>query len=816
MRLRTALICALFSVWMLPAPVAAYPDRAAGAVALTVQPKAVLVGPTSRFIYVLDNATSAFSVVDTLLFSETLRVTFTGTGEDLALSNDGTSLYVLTNTPDVVFQYDLTDPSIPAGPTTLDIGTSGVTFSRMAVAGASGADILALVNSTSLYAYDVESAKLETSGSLDHLSISTLTPASIRMTPHQNRLAILDNADPFAIFDPLGLTQTSALLSLESSTSATTHDFVDVVTGTTGAQYAFAVNSVTNGEVWIVNTPSTGTAFLQDADLTTTATDPIVVGTNPTTAVLTQVNRAGANATGTGTYLFVANNGDSTVSVVDTINIGSSTIAVTPIPTPIAGVANVPPRGMAASSVDEGYVYAANQAGSALTVITDQPWVTIVSAPTGPVDENPFDVQIKSSSDGTVTVAKYTGKTTDAVATTAGTTLASGPITADTDTTFTIPTDGLAAGANTIVFFVQNGTLLGRAAISVTKDVAPSTPGNFRVRFGNQRIIASWDGVSAANLSHYLVYFGTSDAFEGVAGLTSPARVEATAGTHHVIQPVPNGTTVFVQVTAVSQTGKESDPTETLSETAEETIGLLGVTGERGGCASTGFGWAACALVALLLRRRRQVELLLLSLLFVAGQARAESTMAKTEPSAVPRTSTEFRVGWWIPSDSRVKSFLGKGGNETYLVRFGVLVGPVDVGLETGLLHESAAMLGVTSGKTSGDSTKLTQVPIEFSLQLPLRLGARPILVPFARVGYDLMYFDISEPDQSESGAKQLVALTGGLRFNMERFVVGNDLEDLMGIDHFFLEAVVTYRHQFTRGIDFGGWMIAPGLGIEF
>ncbi len=382
-------------------------------------------------------------------------------------------------------------------------------------------------------------------------------------------------------------------------------------------------------------------------------------------------------------------------------------------------------------------------------------------------------------------------------------------------TTFTVPTDGLDAGTNTIALFVTKGDFIGRAGFTVFKDVPPPPPANFHVKFGNQKIIATWDPVGVSNLDHYLVYFGTSGPSGGVAGIPSPARVEA-GTTKYVIQPVPNGTTVYVCVTAVSTTGKESVPTETLSETAEETIGLLGTTGEKGGCVSAGFGGPAALLIVFFLWRRRRLSVLALFLMAVVGEAHAEAAMAKTEQLPVPRTSTEVRVGLWMPTDSKVKSFLGKWGNETYLVRFGVLVGPADVGLEVGLFHKSSPMVGVTSGRLSGDSTKLTQIPMEFSVQVPFRIGARPILVPVARVGYDVMYFDINEPEQSESGAKQLLALTGGFRVNLERFVGDNDLEDLMGIEHFFLEALVTYRHQFNKGIDFSGWMIAPGLGIEF
>jgi len=286
------------------------------------------------------------------------------------------------------------------------------------------------------------------------------------------------------------------------------------------------------------------------------------------------------------------------------------------------------------------------------------------------------------------------------------------------------------------------------------------------------------------------------------------------------LEPVTNGTTVFARVIAVDQTGNMSESTETLSEIAEETIGILGLSRELGGCSAKGFnvGFFLFMLFLFLLCRKKRKNIIhfivLSSAFFLPQILQAETISNKAEDSAW-YSSAEFRVGWWVPKDNVLKDFLGKPGNEIYQLRFGLVLGPFNVGLETGVLHEKSKLVGITSGRQSGESLSVTLVPTEISGQYDIHFSEAPIVVPFVRLGYDFIYFNVSEPINSASGLKHALTATGGLRVMLSGLAPGSDA-DLLGIKDFFLEGLFSYRYQFSGGLDFGGWIFQPGIGFEF
>jgi hypothetical protein len=820
--MRLSVVFGLIFAALFPAAGWAYPDAAVGSVSLTVQPIAIVLGNTGRFLYAADGASGAVAVVDTLFFAQTTRTSISGTPKYLAVSNDGTSLYVVTGASDAITKLSLEDPSSPSDLESLDIGTSGVVFDRIQIAGSSGQDRLILMSKSAqkIYIFDVASGELVTNGSVDHSDIG-FEPVGFALTPDKLRVATLSNGGQFKAFLVSSFSQVGSTMDFGPHTTST--NFTHLHVNTTGTTvYGFATNNVSPGEIFLVNmSGGSNLLSLVDADTSTAGTtDPITVGDEPSASLVSTIQRAdGGDAT--AVYHFAANQNDSTISVTKMSAIGGGS-AVAPFKT-IEDVPNVPSLGMVISTPEEGYLFAADQSGSALTVISDQPFIEVTSSPTDPV-ESSAEFTLTSTQAGTLSAYHYTGDTTEAVSRSNGTILKSISIDEDTETNLSIPVDGLEEGENTIAFFLQNGDFLGRTAVTVTKDTPPPTPKDFKVGFGNQKVVAQWDRVSATDMSHYLVYFGTSSSAEGgVPSLSSPQRVDqpSSGDLKFAVEPVDNGTTVYIKVIAVDEGGKESEPTETLSDTAEETIGLLGLSGEHGGCGSQRFDGTCLGIISLLLLflRKKKTSALLCFVFFLIGPASLQAqdkNIVKDVPSQTPRTSLEFRVGWWVPSSDAVRTFYGKGGNEQYSLRFGVLIGNLDLGFEGGLLSEGSWLKGVTSGRNSVDSGRLTLVPIEFSGQYNFEFLNPQFAVPFVRAGYDLTWFKISEPTQSESGGKHMLALTGGLRLNLEQMGFGNDLEDLLGIRHFFLEAVVTYRYQLTGGVDLGGMIYGPGLGVDF
>lgn len=781
----------------------------------------MVVHPKDRFVYVSDASSATLSVVDTLSFMETARIALPSIPKGIGINLDGTFLYSLTSVADSVSLLGLADPGAPMSDTALSLGTSGVSLDSMAVFSQSGGDLLALASRSgqSLYLFDREAGALRSSGSDDHVSLG-FEPLDVRFTPDGARVVVLGSAGEFRTYLTSNLTQTGSSIDLSSFTS--TSLFSQLLTATVGAgTFGFISNATTPGEVLLVNMVSSShTVFVQDVDPTSVdTTEPFYAGNGASGTLVATVPRASGQADATGTYLFVANRFEDSMSVFDTAKIGG-TENISALAT-ILGIADVPARGLAASSATEGFVYAANTSGSALTVVSDQPFLALGSYPTDPITSGDVPVTVQSTKAGTVSAYIFDQPSTEAISKPVTGSLATESIAANTDTVVTIAAADLAEGSNTIVFFVEGDGLRGRTAVNITKDTPPPTPENFDLSFGNGKIFARWSAVEVADVSHYFIYFGVTSADGGVGGLESPIRVEAGSGgtVEATISPVPNGTTIYARVVAVDENGNQSDPTETLSEIAEETIGILGFSGEIGSCRSVQVTPLFLALLILVFargrRRRRLVLLAVFGILTMTPKSDAQ-TIQEANPILPARTSVEVNVGWLRPKDPALKRFLGTAGNEVYSLRFGLLVDEFDFGFQGGILSEKARLIGVSTGRTSGESSRVTLVPIEFSGQYSLRLGKRPIVVPFGRVGYDLNYYKVSEPTTSASGTKHGLSLGGGLRFMLERFATGDDMSDLLGIRHFFLEAALTYRVQFSSGLDFGGLVFGPGLGVEF
>ncbi len=793
-----------------------YPDRVAGSLSLSANVQAVDIVPTDRFVYVLGSSSGSLSVVDTLFFEETAMVSFSGTGRDLAVREGGEELYLLTDTADQIIGYTIEDPALPQEPTLLSTGTSGVTFDELVASPASGSDLLVLVDRTgeAIYLYNRDEESLRTSGSADHISLNE-EPIRVDLSPDGNRLAVLSATGGFRTYNTASLSPIGGEIDLGSFTASA--DFSHILVGNVAAGFhAFASNALAAGELFAINmVSSTTTPFVIDADLSTPgSTDPLLVGDSPGSSLVTEVRRPDDSSLTSDTYLFVADQTAGSMAVVPIASVGGDTLAEV---SSLTGLGTVPPRGLAHSSVNEGYLYVGDSAAAVLRVITDQPFLTLVSTPASPTASAEVSVVLNSSRGGTLKAVRYTGGSDEAISSTAGELLAEATISADVDSTLAFSTEAFVEGENTVAFFVVSGEYLGRSAVRLTKDTVPPAPTDFELSFGNEKIFATWDRVQVDDLSHYWVYFGEGTADGGISGLTSPQQVDPSVSPRLTLSPVPNGTTLSVRVTAVDLNGNESTSTETLTETAEETIGILGFSSELGGCAwGGGEGIVLLALLLILIgvrrlrlsgggRRRLWIFWGVLFLALSAPKVQADSY-----------TVVGFRAELWRPADPVLRQFLGDFGNVIYMLRGGGTFGNFELALEAGFFREKPRMLGVTSGRISGESSTVTLVPIEVSAQYNLRWHERPWVVPYARLGYNPNYFRVSEPGNRVQGVKHSLQACGGVRFMMNRLMPSNDFEEMLGIRSLYIELGGSYRHQFNGGLDFGGWILQPGLGFEF
>lgn len=229
-----------------------------------------------------------------------------------------------------------------------------------------------------------------------------------------------------------------------------------------------------------------------------------------------------------------------------------------------------------------GWLYAALADGN-VAVITDRPWVEILSVSPSLVGSSSGDVTVTYTTDqaGTASV-KLDGFVLETQAATVGSSNA-------------IVLDGaelgprLEQGRNRLRLEVAAtaGGLVGHDEAVITFDDPPGVPRNFGVGFGDERVIARWDAPGDSDLKNYQVFFGTDPAgTSGVAGRTSP---QTTTSANYTVD-VPNGTLVYMSVRAVDSAGNVSASTPVLGATAQPTLGAADAAGDDGGFLCTAGG----------------------------------------------------------------------------------------------------------------------------------------------------------------------------------------------------------------------------------
>ncbi len=254
----------------------------------------------------------------------------------------------------------------------------------------------------------------------------------------------------------------------------------------------------------------------------------------------------------------------------------------------------------------DGRLYAG--IGSSLAVITDRPWIEITqlnpSTITGP--GQPVQVTYSSSAAGNARV------------TVNGTEIATGSAAVGSNVITLGAADVLAelveGDPNRVRVEVTatTGSLVGHDEGVLLYDIPPGAPVNFRVGFGDRKVVGTWDrNPDTAELQSYRVWFGTDTFLTGVDGLASPQDV--TADVERYTVTVSNGTTVYMAVAAVDSAGNLSARTNVLSATAQPTSGASDLSGDDGGflfgCAVSGARGGSVVSILLvlalgLLRRR--------------------------------------------------------------------------------------------------------------------------------------------------------------------------------------------------------------------
>ncbi len=433
---------------------------------------------------------------------------------------------------------------------------------------------------------------------------------------------------------------------------------------------------------------------------------------------------------------------------------------------PIEGAANL--RELV---VIDGYALGITDDGNAL-VLTDRPWVTVESvSPAEAVDGEEVTVQFTSDMAGDYEV--YAGGT----AADPGELVASGEIDAlETGTaTFTVDSSYFEEGANKIWVFVDDGGLVGRSAGTLNVDNPPErvSLGEAGLGFGNGALTVSFEGLTAADISKYVIYidvepFTASDyptggpVFGGTDDIVAPIEVSATPGESvtRTISPLTNGTTYYVAVRAIDAGGLEGPMSDVQSETPEQTYCATCLAGDEGGyfpgiCGVTEparAGLVGLALAGAALLRRRRTAAAAVGLLAVGLSPSA--AQAATDEDEGPRTmNIQLRYGPTTLAEPYIEQIYGDD-TEILWFEYGYASRFVDANIGLGFFQE-LGFLQTDDGRISDEHDMFTMFPLALTVTGRLDLLDEQPIVPFGRIGLDYWMWRenwyVADPTTTES-----------------------------------------------------------------
>ncbi len=834
---------AVVVVWLalvaLPQIGLTFPDSAKLTLPISVVGGQQAITPNGRFVAVLSQTASTLSLIDTAIFAECAVISLSATPTGVVAAADSSRFFVVTNSKDGLFEIDLDPDDGNFVTTAVDGINTGDAFAAIARDG----DLLFLLNEDgdNIHIFDTALGSASTAGI--NPIVPSFSATALEAFSENSRLLVVGSDGSSALFDSQTFAQIGVTLDLSQSSASATTAFMSIAGGmeTGGTVVGFVANSISSGEVFALNLDSLSGPLLLDANPATSMVDPIAVGDQPVSLLLTDVLNPLDTTLSSDQYLYIANQGDKRVDVVpiseffDSDSESASTIAN--IDLSIAPAAD----GLRGNAANDGYLYQSLDGSSSVAVITDNPLVTLTTTVPSLVSSGSFNLDFQADEAGSYDVRVQSGDGVTAATPGNGALLASGSLTANEVISVQINAGDFNQGSNLLIVFVTVGSRTGRVGAKVEADLPPPAPEEFELEFGNQKVFVQFRSLSG-DIDFYRIFFGTSkSALNGTDLLTSPTTVDhpdqANQKLTEILSPLSNGVEIFVQVAAVSDKGVEGERTEILAETPEETIGLLEITGETGGCgrvSSTGSHRAIAlstivVLLFLLLSladwRKTLVKLGMLCI-WIPSTLWAQSNndleyVVSEKTSRLPIVSS-FRISWWLPQNDNVEQFFGDRANEVYSLRIGlplqIPTGVLEPALEAGLMVESSRLLGVSSGRSSGEESSLLLVPLRLDLTYLIDPNATWLVVPLLEAGYGWTFFDIEENDQQVDGFKQSLTFRGGFRLLIDRFVKNPEgWREFLALRSAYFAVTAGYELPLASdGFKTTGVLISPEIGVVF
>ncbi len=508
--------------------------------------------------------------------------------------------------------------------------------------------------------------------------------------------------------------------------------------------------------------------------------------------------------------------------------------------------------GVVEVAVSDGYAIAGTSGGS-LWVLTDRPWVTAgVASPTTAIQGDTVTFSLESDRSGTWTV--YRDATTD----TDGDALASGSIQADTATTASFTFGGaFAEGENIVRVVVEDEDgVTGHDAVTIRVDNPPNTVWLPKdgVSFGDGRLFVAFDALEAEDVSDYAIFVTTEPfsrgdwarcddgtvpcgpAYEGPDDVTSPIEVTASAGDTISVEVdgLTNGTTYYIAARAIDASGQEGGMSKVRTALPEETYGIAGLTGWKGGYCGLGLsgsiGLALAGLGAAVSRRRRGsavVGVALVTLGLAAAPAASAQDPIDEEPGLRDRLAERgtfaARYGNVSFDSSDVNAVLNQGESQMLWVEAGPrLFKQAELTLGLGRMKEPGKLVTL-SQRVSGEDATLRAIPLSANATLRGEFFEDQPVVPYATAGVE--YWLVEEEISASSTADPV---TSGGMFGYHYGFGGNLLLDVFdrrrasllqartGIDNTWLTVEYRVRSVSDDDLVLSGSTLGFGLKLDY
>lgn len=515
---------------------------------------------------------------------------------------------------------------------------------------------------------------------------------------------------------------------------------------------------------------------------------------------------------------------------------------------------------IAASSEDDGYVYAANSDGT-IAVVSDNPFVTVSASTAATVTEAAptFALTFQSDEAGTYVVktgSDPTGESGTALTATAGTVAA-----ADTDVvtdTFSIEDferDTFVEGDNKIFVFVTDADgFTGRDAYLLKVDRPPEQVEIASVNFGSRKVYVNFNQSPDADIDHYTLFAKpaasqSAPVCDSSLDFTSSDTVTATVSEsacatdpcEGIVTGLENDVTYCVGVKVTDLSAQDSPVgAYTVPVTTQATVGPAEFLGETGCALFTGaknitdpvplrapLGFAFFAIGALtwlfLRESGRAKKVIVFFLIFSGFSFQARTARAAEVPIDPEHFTLELRGGLWLPTRPQVKQFFSACCNPVGEIEFGYLhENRYNAILAVGFSYLTGNAIGITNGQASGDRFSLALLPIRADFAYRLDFVENQLLVPYVRAGFDAVLFRESSSggNGAVQGCKFGLHGAGGVAILLDKVDTMTSLENTgSGINDVYLtlEGRFAYINSFrSTGLDLTGFYPYAGILFQF